>query len=85
MSYRLEIAKSASRELDDLPESVIEKIDDEILRLAGEPRPRGCKKLRGLENTFRLRVGDYRIAYFVDDQSRSVRVLAIKHRKDIYR
>ena len=77
------IAKTASKELDDLPENVIERVDREILSLANEPRPRGCKKLRNHLNTFRLGVDDYRIVYFIDDRLRLIRILAVKHRKGV--
>ncbi|MGI8911776.1 MAG: type II toxin-antitoxin system RelE family toxin [Rubrobacteraceae bacterium] len=55
-----------------------------IRELAGEPRPPGCRKLKGREG-WRIRVGDYRIVYRVNDDAREVIVVDIGHRRDIYR
>jgi mRNA interferase RelE/StbE len=52
--------------------------------LADEPRPAGCRKLAGLDDAWRIRVGDYRIVYVVDDLARTVTVTRIGHRRDIY-
>jgi mRNA interferase RelE/StbE len=50
-----------------------------------QPRPPGCKKLSGSQNEWRVRVGDYRILYEIDDRIRRVRIYAIGHRREIYR
>jgi len=52
--------------------------------LASVPRPSGCKKLRGGENHWRIRVGDYRIVYTIDDRKRLIEVTRIRHRRDVY-
>jgi mRNA interferase RelE/StbE len=56
-----------------------------IETLAFQPRPRRSQKLTGSESSYRIRVGDYRILYEVDDQSRIVSVFAIGHRREVYR
>jgi len=83
--YRLVIKKSAGKELDDLPNQVFLKIDKAILSLKENPFPPPQSiKLKG-ENTCRLRVGDYRIVYLVDDKQRVITVYRIRHRKEVYR
>jgi len=53
--------------------------------LADNPRPYGCRKLTGSDRDWRIRVGDYRIVYEIDDQVREVRVMRIRHRREAYR
>ena len=53
--------------------------------LAQQPRPPGCGKLQGASDLWRIRVGDYRVVYRIDDQTRFVDVSIIRHRKDVYR
>ena len=56
-----------------------------IRMLAQEPRPRGCRKLTTTRNDYRVRVGDYRVVYEVDDTSRTIRVMLVRHRSKAYR
>jgi mRNA interferase RelE/StbE len=56
-----------------------------IERLATNPRPKGCRKLEGADNLWRIRVGDYRVIYSVDDARRIVDIIAIRHRSEAYR
>jgi mRNA interferase RelE/StbE len=67
-----------------LPAEVYDRLDSAILALADEPRPAGCVKLKGRED-WRIRVGDYRIVYGIDDEQRIVEVLNVAHRRDVYR
>ncbi len=67
-----------------LPSSMFRRISEAILLLESTPRPRTCKRLRGREG-YRMRIGDYRILYLVDDTSRTVNIVAVGHRKDVYR
>jgi mRNA interferase RelE/StbE len=64
-----------------LSDRVLEKIQN----LALEPRPDGVVKLKGLDNEYRIRAGDYRVRYEVDDENQLVQILQCKHRKDVYR
>lgn len=82
--YTVRIARSAEREMDDLPPNVFPRVADAIHRLAGEPRPRGCRKLRG-QDEYRVRVGRYRVLYTIGDHNRQVDVFAVGHRRDVYR
>ena len=82
--YEIRIKKTAEREMDSLPSKVFSRISGEILKLESMPRPRGCKKLRG-RHEYRIRVSDYRILYIVDDTNLSVEIIAVGHRRDVYR
>ena len=84
MSYRVFLKRSAERELDALPERVYDRLMQRILALGKNPRPRGTKKLT-TEDGYRIRVGDYRILYRVDDARREVFIAAVAHRREVYR
>ncbi|MFB3075559.1 MAG: type II toxin-antitoxin system RelE/ParE family toxin [Candidatus Methylomirabilales bacterium] len=84
MSYTVRLKPRAERELDRLPIGVARRVWEKLLALEREPRPRGAAKLEGIEG-YRIRVGDYRIVYLVDDDARVVDVARIGHRREIYR
>ena len=83
MDYEVFILRRAQKELESLPKPNYSRVRDLILALASNPRPSGCKKLTAREG-WRVRSGDYRIIYEIDDRLRHVTVLDIGHRKDIY-
>jgi mRNA interferase RelE/StbE len=83
-SYRVALAASAEKELHGLPNKVIARIVSRLEHLVSAPRPPGCKKLKGGDNEWRIRVGDYRIVYAIDDTARTVDVTRIAHRRDVY-
>jgi mRNA interferase RelE/StbE len=83
--YQVLIVRSAERQLKKLPPPAQRKIAAVIMSLAIEPRPYGSKKLTGTANSYRVRVGDYRIIYDIFDREIVVSVLKLGHRKDIYR
>jgi len=85
IKYDVVFARSARKELEKLPDNQALRILGRIERLADDPRPPGCKKLRGERNLWRLRSGDYRVIYSVDDRRRLVDVNAVRHRSDAYR
>ena len=82
--YSVRIKRPAEKEMDGLPTSVFDRVAESIRALETDPRPRGSRKLRGLEQ-YRLRVGTYRILYTVDDSHHIVEIIAVGHRKDVYR
>ena len=82
--YQLTIARSASKELENLPGSAIERVRTKIRGLATEPRPHGSKKLKGSRNSWRIRIGDWRVLYQIDDEKKIVDISAIRHRSDAY-
>ena len=75
--YRLFFKPSAIKELRAVPISIQQKIDERIRRLAESPRPTDCTKLTGYD-AYRIRVGDYRVIYLVDDKEHFVRILKIR-------
>lgn len=83
-NYRIAIKRSAAKELEELPTKDRRRIVRKIRRLGDEPRPPGCEKLSAQER-YRLRQGDYRILYEVDDEDLLVTVVRIGHRGDVYR
>jgi mRNA interferase RelE/StbE len=84
MSYQVSIKPAAQRQFKKLPLDVQENLIAIIENLAEEPRPAGCKKLKGRKNQYRVRSGDYRIIYSVEDASLVVEVIKLGHRRDVY-
>ena len=82
--YSLEVKHSAQRELDALDDAVFKRIDRKILELADNPRPPGCKKLRGYRDQWRVRVGDWRVVYLIDDEAKLVTITRVAHRREVY-
>ncbi len=82
--YELRLARSARKELEALPDAALGRVAGQLDALPANPRPRGCKKLRGSTDLWRVRVGDYRIIYHVDDDARLIEVRAVRDRKDAY-
>jgi len=83
--YSVTFARSARKELGRLHEPLSSRIFARIEALARVPRPEGCRKLQGSGNLWRIRIGDYRVVYSVDDPKRVVDVIAVCHRGDVYR
>ena len=83
-SFRVEVKPSARKELTRLPAQLIARIVPRLENLALNPRPPGCKKLQGGDNEWRIRVGDYRVVYTIDDANLLVEVTRIRHRSEVY-
>ena len=83
-SYSLFLKKSAERELRKIPKADLQRITQQIKELASIPRPSGSEKLAG-QDSYRIRQGDYRIVYTVDDEHRQIEIIKIGHRREIYR
>lgn len=84
-SYKLEFKPSLEKDLSGVPRLIRDNVWKRILGLADNPRPAQALKLKGARFSWRLRVGDYRILYQIDDANRTVDVTALKHRKEAYR
>ena len=82
-NYKIEIKKSASKEIEKLPKVILKRILNKIRSLGNEPRPSGCKKLTADEK-YRIRVGDYRILYSIEDNKLVVYIVKVGHRKKVY-
>ncbi|MBN1556207.1 MAG: type II toxin-antitoxin system RelE/ParE family toxin [Phycisphaerae bacterium] len=85
MAYRIRIKPQAEKALGKIPNPHRRRIAKAIDSLARTPRPSGCTKIVGAENAYRIRVGDYRIVYEIEDNVLIVYVIRIAHRRDIYR
>ncbi|NJL56102.1 type II toxin-antitoxin system RelE/ParE family toxin [bacterium] len=84
MSYSIVVPKSVQKQLDRLPEQVYQRILKKIRILAEDPRPAGSLKLKGVESEYRIRIGDYRLRYKVDDDDRVIILGRCQHRRDVY-
>ncbi|MFW9261714.1 type II toxin-antitoxin system RelE family toxin [Nostoc sp. CALU 546] len=85
MSYEVKFSRGAKKQFRKLPIDVQQRIQTKINDLAIEPRPNGVKKLQGDDNSYRVRVGDYRVVYEVDDDVLIVTVIKVGHRSGIYK
>lgn len=83
-SYRIEIKRSAAKEIADLPKADCQRVVAKVQVLASDPRPDGCEKLSGAEK-YRIRQGNYRILYEIEDASKIVTIVKVGNRKDVYR
>lgn len=82
--YKLLIKPSALKELEAIPRPDRGRVVARIEKLADDPRPQGCEKLSG-EDKYRVRQGDYRVVYLVDDRAQEVTIFRIGHRREVYR
>ena len=83
--YEVYLERSAENDLKRLPTSTFDRILHQIKTLAENPRPSGCRKITGSKNDWRIRIGDYRVLYEVNDRVKAVRVMRVRHRREAYR
>ncbi len=83
-NYAIRFIRSARKELESLPDALVVRIFKKIEALEGDPRPVGCKKLKGSSNLWRIRVGDYRIVYSILDKELTIEIITVRNRKDAY-
>jgi mRNA interferase RelE/StbE len=83
--YGVIFARSARRELEVLDAAIARRVISRIEGLTQNPRPSGSRKLHGEQNLWRIRIGDYRVVYNVDERQRIVDILRIRHRREVYR
>jgi mRNA interferase RelE/StbE len=83
MAYTILLKQSAETDLEQLDSSIHDRIVSRLLVLQEEPLPRGVRKLRGREG-YRLRVGDYRILYVVNQHDKTVEIFSVSHRNEAY-
>ncbi|MBI5599268.1 MAG: type II toxin-antitoxin system RelE/ParE family toxin [Deltaproteobacteria bacterium] len=84
-SYRIEWKSSAERDLRNIDKQDIPRLIEAVEELANNPFSHQCRKLEGVESSYRIRVGNYRIIYQVDTTKKSVTIFHVRHRKDVYR
>lgn len=85
MPYRILITKQVEKQINALPQQVLDRVEHHLEALHTDPRPFGVKKLKGYTATYRVRVGNYRILYSIDDSTQTVTLLTVDNRKDVYR
>jgi len=84
VSYHVVLKHSAEKELSSLQDSTFKRIKQRLLALEDNPRPFGVQKLHGQE-AYRIRVGDYRILYLIDDGAKRIDIISVAHRREAYR
>ena len=84
-AFRLQISRTAERQLKKLSADAQNRVVRAVQALANEPFPRGCRKLSGYDDVFRIRVGPYRVLYSVNGDTLIVVVLKVGHRRHVYR
>lgn len=82
--YEITFARSARKELEALSSQVVNRVFLKIEALVIEPRPSGCRKLVGNEGLWRIRVGDYRVIYSIDDEQQTIDIIAVRYRREAY-
>lgn len=83
--YEVLLERGAEKDLKELPAEVFGRTIRAIRALSQVPRPPGSRKLTGSKNDWRIRIGDYRAIYEINDNGKQVRVFRIRHRKEVYR
>ena len=82
--YSVEVKPPARKELEALPDIMLARVLRKMEALRQTPRPAGCKKLKGYKDQWRVRVGDWRVVYIVDDAAKIVSITRIGHRREVY-
>lgn len=85
MPYRILLEAKAEKNLEKLPKEVQKRITQRILNLKDTPRPFGVTKINTANEWYRVRVGDWRILYEIDDKAKKIIVLRVRHRKEVYK
>jgi mRNA interferase RelE/StbE len=83
--YEVFLERGAERDLKKLPGENFYRIIPYIKALSENPKPSGCRKITGSKNDWRIRIGDYRVIYEIDQRVKAVKVMRVRHRKDAYR
>jgi len=83
--YEVYLEKAAENDLKRLPTTTFHRIISQIRALAENPRPSGCRKLGGSKIDWRIRIGDHRVLYEIDEKVKAVRIMRVRHRREVYR
>ena len=82
--YTVHVKPPARKELEALPDNVVARVLQKMEALPSTPRPAGCKKLKGYKDQWRVRVGDWRVVYIIDDTAKLISITRIAHRGEVY-
>ncbi len=85
MAHEVEFEPQVVKELRDIQRGDLRRVMDRIRQLADDPRPQGCEKLVGITNAWRIRSGNYRVVYMIDDRAQVVTITRVGHRREVYR
>jgi len=83
--HEILLVKQAEKDLKNLPIQIFDRVITAVKDLSSNPRPSGCLKLKNLSQDYRIRVGDYRIIYEIDNKNQIVKVMRVRHRRESYR
>jgi mRNA interferase RelE/StbE len=83
--YEVLLEGRAERDLKKLPGELFHRIIPHLKSLADNPKPTGARKISGSRNDWRIRIGEYRVIYEIDERAKAVRVMRIRHRREVYR
>jgi mRNA interferase RelE/StbE len=83
--YELYLERAAERDLKKIPKDLFQKILSHLKDLAVNPRPPGSRKIKSSSNDWRIRIGDYRVIYEIDEKTKAVMILRVRYRKEAYR
>ena len=83
--YRVFLERAAEKDLKGPSSKLHNRVLKALQNLADDPRPSGCRKLAGGDNDWRIRVGEYRVVYEIDDTPKIIRVNRVRHRREVYR
>jgi mRNA interferase RelE/StbE len=83
--YEILTEGNAERDLKKLPAEAFHRIVAHLKALSVEPRPMGCRKITGSKSDWRIRVGEYRIIYEIDDRAETIKIMRVRHRREVYR
>jgi mRNA interferase RelE/StbE len=83
--FEVLLERAAEADLKRLSRENFDRTIPHIKALAEDPRPPGCRKISGSKNDWRIRIGDYRVLYEIDDKAKTVKVFRVSHRREAYR
>jgi mRNA interferase RelE/StbE len=83
--HEVYLEQAAERDLKQLSSDDFHSIISSIKALSENPRPHGCRKITGSKSDWRIRIGDFRVIYEVDDKGKAVRIMRVRNRRDVYR
>jgi len=83
-NYSIEVKPSARKELEALSDNMLARVLQKMEVLRAAPRPAGCKKLKGYNDQWRIRVGGWRVVYIIDDPAKLISITRVAHRREVY-
>ncbi len=82
--YKIVFSKAVEKDIRGIPHHILDTIFSEIKTLSADPRPKGVKKLKGYNHIYRIRIGNYRVVYSIEDKILTIEIVKIAHRKEVY-